>query len=80
MRSVSIPIAVATIWQVSCAQAARAPSRRSPEQAAVPGPPTPAWAWAAWIAWPASTEQATGASVSLAWAVRVIRASPGSSR
>ena len=80
MRSVSMPIDAATIWQVTWAQAASAPSRRSPEQAAVPGPPTPACAWAAWIAWPASTEQATGVSVSLALATRVIRASSGSSR
>ena len=41
-----MPIAVATIWQVSCAQAASAPSSRSPEHAPVPGPPTPAWACA----------------------------------
>ena len=43
---VGIPIAAATIWQVTCAHAASAPRSRSPEQAPVPAPPTPAWACA----------------------------------
>ena len=45
-ESTAISIAAATIWQVSCAQAASAPRRRSPEHAAVPAPPTPGWACA----------------------------------
>jgi hypothetical protein len=80
MRSVFSPAELATIWQVSCAHAASAPSSMSPEHAAVPGPPTPMWACASWIARPMSTEQATGASVSLASARSVIRAVSAVSR
>jgi len=76
----SRPIAVATIWQVSWAQAARAPRSRSPEHAAVPAPPMPVWACASWIARPRSTLQATGASAALPRAVSVMRAWSGSAR
>src|SRR5208337_5484683 len=41
MRSVGIPMAAATIWQVICAHAANAPNSKSPEHAPVPAPPTP---------------------------------------
>jgi hypothetical protein len=40
-RVSGMPSAVATIWQVICAHAAKAARSRSPEQLAVPGPPTP---------------------------------------
>jgi len=58
-------MAVATIWVVTWAQAARAPSSRSPEHAPVPGPPTPWWAWASYTIRPMSTEHVTGWSVVL---------------
>ena len=56
-------------------------AQTTPEQAPVPGPPTPTCASAAWIARPMSTEQLTGASpASLPRALSVIRAAPGSLR
>lgn len=61
-------------------QAAKAPRRRSPEQAAAPVPPTPAWASAWWIARPMSTEQEIRVSSWLAFAPSVIRGEPGSLR
>ena len=68
----------ATIWQVSCAHAASAPSSRSPEQAAEPSPPTPACAPAAYRARPRSTLQAITLSPVLPVARSVIWAAFGS--
>jgi hypothetical protein len=73
MRSTGTPIAAATIWQVIWAQAANVPSNRSPEQAAVPAPPTPWWAWDWYIALPMSIEQDKGVDSWLPLALKVIR-------
>src|SRR5918998_6430451 len=80
MLSVGIFIDVATIWQVIWAHAASAPRRRSPEQAALPEPPAPAWASASYECPPMLTEQATGVPFSLAFASRVSLEEPGSLR
>src|SRR5271156_2019677 len=80
IRSVGMLIAAATIWQVICAQAASAPSSKSPEQAPAPAPPTPLCASAWWIARPISTEQAIGAPVCAPFARIVIREALGSAR
>src|SRR5438094_4333937 len=74
------PMLAATIWQVSWAQAASAPSRRSPEQAADPGPPTPGWASASYSARPMSTEQLIAPSSEAPVARSVMPAALGSSR
>ena len=75
-----MPIEVATICVVTWAQAASAPSSRSPEQAPVPGPPTPTWAWASYSIRPMSTEQVTASSVVLPRARSVMREASGSAR
>jgi len=80
MRRVGTPIAVATSWHVSWAHAAKAPSNKSPEHAAVPEPPTPVCASAWYIARPISTEHDSGVDVSLPFAVRVMRELAGSRR
>ena len=80
MLSVGIFIDVATIWQVIWAHAASASRRRSPEQAALPEPPAPAWASASYECPPMFTEQAMGVPFSLAFASRVSSEEPGSLR
>jgi hypothetical protein len=62
------------------AHAASAPRRRSPEQAAMPEPPAPAWASASYECPPMFTEQAIGVPDSLAFASSVILEEPGSLR